>query len=198
MLKYLAALDIKIFRIINRGMSCTVFDHTMPFVTDLHKSPLAVAALFIFVVSWVGYKGKKAFMIVTVIVLATGVADLVNALVIKQEFKRLRPTYVLNDVALRSPVHYGYSFPSNHATNCFTIATVVACAIPEFGFLAFFGALVIAFSRVYVGVHFPLDVLGSALVGIIMGRLIWWLSKGTVERYEYAWKRGTNTAGEGA
>jgi undecaprenyl-diphosphatase len=192
-IQILASFDTNLFYFINRRLSCWFLDVTMPVVTDLHKSWMVVSAILILVLAWIAHRGRRGLAIILVVVFATSFADLVNAFAIKQEFKRERPQFVLSDVKLRSPAHYGYSFPSNHATNCFTIATVFASAFPEWGLIAFFGAAVIAFSRVYVGVHFPLDVTASALVGVVLGRAIWWLGQGTVERQRYGWRRSAES-----
>lgn len=61
------------------------------------------------------------------------------------------------------------SFPSGHATVGFACATVLALAVPRLRWPLFMLAALIAFSRVYVGVHYPLDVLAGALLGVVLG-----------------------------
>jgi undecaprenyl-diphosphatase len=60
------------------------------------------------------------------------------------------------------------SFPSGHATIAFACATVIAWQVPRLAFPAFALAAAIAWSRVYVGVHWPLDVLGGAALGVLV------------------------------
>ena len=60
------------------------------------------------------------------------------------------------------------SFPSGHATIAFACATVIAWASPKLAVPAFLLAAAIAFSRVYAGVHWPLDVLGGAILGVLL------------------------------
>jgi undecaprenyl-diphosphatase len=62
-----------------------------------------------------------------------------------------------------------HSFPSGHATTSFACATVLALLIPRLALPLFVLAAAIAWSRVYVGVHFPLDVLGGAVLGVAIG-----------------------------
>jgi undecaprenyl-diphosphatase len=59
-----------------------------------------------------------------------------------------------------------YSFPSGHATVSFACATVLALAVPRLRWPLFLLAALISFSRVYVGVHYPFDVLAGALLGV--------------------------------
>jgi len=61
------------------------------------------------------------------------------------------------------------SFPSGHATVAFACATVLALAVPRLRWPLFALAALIAFSRVYVGVHYPLDALAGAALGILIG-----------------------------
>ena len=61
-----------------------------------------------------------------------------------------------------------YSFPSGHATVSFACATVLALAVPRLRWPLFTLAALIAFSRVYVGVHYPGDVLAGAVLGVLL------------------------------
>jgi undecaprenyl-diphosphatase len=153
----------------------------MPVVTDLHKSIPAIAVGALAVLFWIAKGGKRTMAIIAVIIFAAAFADLLNAFTMKTQFRRDRPFQSLPEVKLRAPAS-GFSFPSNHATNCFTVATVLAFAFPQFALVFYLVALLVAFSRVYVGVHFPFDVTASALTGMLIGSAVWWLGKGTVEK----------------
>ena len=59
-----------------------------------------------------------------------------------------------------------HSFPSGHATTSFACATVLALLLPRLRVPLFLLAAAVAWSRVYVGVHYPLDVLGGAVLGV--------------------------------
>jgi undecaprenyl-diphosphatase len=65
-----------------------------------------------------------------------------------------------------------YSFPSGHATVAFACATVLVLAVPRLRWPLFALAALIAFSRVYVGVHYPLDVLAGAALGVAIARAL--------------------------
>jgi undecaprenyl-diphosphatase len=65
-----------------------------------------------------------------------------------------------------------YSFPSGHASQSFAAAVVLACALPRRKAWWFAAATLIAFSRIYIGVHYPLDVLVGTVVGMMVGLVV--------------------------
>jgi undecaprenyl-diphosphatase len=64
------------------------------------------------------------------------------------------------------------SFPSGHAATSFAAATVIAAAAPRLRIPLYVLAALVAWSRVYVGVHYPLDVIGGAIYGTLLGLLL--------------------------
>ena len=86
----------------------------------------------------------------------------------KLAFERDRPPVSdpLPESLLETPATY--SFPSGHATVAFACATVLALAVPRLAALLYALAALIAFSRVYVGVHYPGDVLAGAVLGVAL------------------------------
>jgi undecaprenyl-diphosphatase len=69
-------------------------------------------------------------------------------------------------------VPHSHSFPSGHAATSFACATVLGAAAPRFRFWLFVLATLIAWSRVYNGVHYPLDVLAGAVLGLAIGLVL--------------------------
>ncbi len=87
---------------------------------------------------------------------------------LRQAIGRERPPLVYPEPAPLVHVPHSGSFPSGHASIAFACATVFAWASPRLARPAFVLAAAIAWSRVYVGVHWPLDVLGGAVLGVLV------------------------------
>lgn len=120
---------------------------------------------------------------------AVGLADYTAAGIIKPLVARLRPCRTLGlvehlDVLIGCGS--GYSFPSAHAANHFALATFLAVTFfaerPVWRALAFLWALSIALAQVYVGVHFPTDILAGAGIGSLLGALLGYASLATARR----------------
>jgi undecaprenyl-diphosphatase len=112
----------------------------------------------------VGYRRRWLFLQVLVADLVANV----SAYGLKQAFGRARPSSVFTEPRPLVPAPRDGSFPSGHAATSFACATVLALALPRYGLAFFVLAAAIAWSRVYVGVHYPLDVLGGAILGVLV------------------------------
>ena len=103
-----------------------------------------------------------------VLVLASDfVADGLS-LALRQAIGRDRPPLVYPEPKALVAVPHTGAFPSGHASSAFACAAVLAWASPRLRVPAFVLAAAIAWSRVYVGVHWPLDVLGGAILGVLV------------------------------
>ncbi len=183
----LLELDHWFFHKINQDWTNSVLDRAMPVITDLHHSGW-IWILVLLNIVWLYYHRTRAAKALIASVLAFGVADSVSYRIIKPIINRPRPEYVTGmNVILRVPNHSGQSFPSNHATNSFAVANVVGTYFPAARWWAFAYAALVAYSRVYVGVHFPTDVLGGALLGLMLSYLILWLMNYAEKKIRRNW-----------
>jgi undecaprenyl-diphosphatase len=103
-----------------------------------------------------------------VLVLASDVLAQLLSFGLRDWTDRRRPPLVYPEPKPLVHVPHSGSFPSGHATSAFACATVIAWQAPRLAFPSFLLAGAIAWSRVYVGVHWPLDVLGGAGLGILI------------------------------
>ena len=163
----LRTFDHDLFYKINTLWSNPLFDMYFPNITDLHRSPVGLALMAAAVLVWIFRQRARAAKGLLILVIAVGATDMISYRIIKPIFNRDRPAAAGLPVQLRSNYHTGSSFPSNHAANIFAAATIITFLYPPYFLISFFIALSIAYSRVYVGVHFPLDVLAGAIFGYL-------------------------------
>lgn len=171
-------LDKFYFKKINQEYVNTYLDSFAPIVTDLHKQHWFLYYLLpTILIFWLFKEKLRAIKIILVLVLAIGVSDNLNSKVLKPLFERQRPTEVEPGAILRSKNHYGASFPSTHAANIATGATILSAVYFPLAPIYFLILFLIMWSRVYVGVHYPLDVLAGAAEGVLLGIIFYQIFK---------------------
>jgi undecaprenyl-diphosphatase len=111
--------------------------------------------------------GYRRWGALALTVVAIALAD-VSATALKALTDRERPPLRYAEPKTLVPVPHDGSFPSGHAATSFAAATILAFAFPRFRLLLFTLAAAIAFSRIYVGVHYPLDAVGGAVLGVLV------------------------------
>lgn len=175
MLEEIIRLDHQLFEAINTGLSNAVFDWLMPIMRNKYTwIPLYIAIIFFAIKT---YKTKGLYLVLF-LVATVGIADFGSASIVKPIFKRDRPCNELafqTHVIARVPCGSGKSFPSTHASDHFSIAIFLSMLFYKkwkyFTGIAVFWAGLICFSQVYVGVHFPVDVVTGAIFGSLIGFL---------------------------
>lgn len=163
-------LDVGIFRLINRDSVNPLFDWLLPRVTDAHfNTPfLVLVGLALLVAD--RRQGWRAFLVALV---AVGLAELIGSHWLKHAIARPRPPLTLADVRLFAPLGHSFSFPSGHAIDTFAATAAAGLAQPRWRWPLLAYAVTIGYSRVYVGVHYPSDVVGGALLGLLLAYGVW-------------------------
>lgn len=171
------AIDARLFQFINRDLGNAWFDKVVPWFR--YQQTWYPLYLFLLVFAFMNF-GKKAWWWMAGFVVTVSASDSINSRIIKSLFERPRPCNdadMLPYLTLRvTHCSGGYSFTSSHAANHFAMAMFVFSTLaPLYGrknlWWLFVWAACVAFAQVYVGVHYPFDVAGGALVGMSIGAI---------------------------
>lgn len=172
-MSYIEWLDTKLFYLINIGTQNRFFDLLMPLVTNFNNWLPLIVPVVIGLLVWGGRKGRVA---VIVIAIAVGLSDYTSGKILKYLIGRIRPCNALEGVHLL--VYCGkFSFPSSHAANMSALTVIGSYYYRKALVPLFILALVIGYSRVYVGVHYPFDVLGGFIWGGTVAMWVVWVEK---------------------
>lgn len=171
------------------GWHSPFFDFLMPVITDKYTGiPIYLAIL---VILFRKVDMKKLLIAVAAILVTFALCDSLSVALFKETFQRLRPGWdpqIMDQVRMLEYKGGQYGFVSSHAANLFGLATITSLLIKNriYTALIFFWAALVGYSRIYVGKHFPADVVCGAIFGMIVGYLVY---KGTVWLCDYFRKR---------
>jgi 3-deoxy-D-manno-octulosonic-acid transferase/heptosyltransferase-1 len=168
-------LDTAVFYWIKEHLQSQSLDFWITIFTDKNNYPIPIIAT---VVALLALRKKQGLGFVIVVLLAIFTNDFLAHQILKPLFARTRPCHVL-DVLNGVRCTHSFSLPSILAGNLFTFATVFSLFFRGSGWVVFPLALLGSLTRVYLGVHYPSDILLGALCGIMIGfvycRLFRWL-----------------------
>ncbi len=164
-------LDEQAFLWVNLVWTHPWADQFFLFLTNMHKIPWVKWGLLpLVLLVWFYFKGRQIYKVVVVLALMVALTDTLGYRVLKAHFDRPRPNntaHLQGELRLPHSPQSG-SFPSNHALNTFAGATVLTWYYPQLWPVYFSIAFLTAYSRVYVGVHYPTDVLAGGLLGFLI------------------------------
>ncbi len=177
---WVEAIDSRLFLWLN-GQHAGWLDTVMVSITEMWPWIPIYILLAYLVIKQYGRKSLWIFLAVGLVILCS---DQLSAHVCKPLFHRLRPCF---NPEFEGMVHLPkglpggrYGFVSSHAANTFAVATFLTAALRKsyrsIGWWLFAWALISSYSRIYIGVHYPGDVLAGAVLGILVGLIIWKLT----------------------
>lgn len=169
LLELIIRLDKGLFLFINLKLQSGFFDFLMPILTEFKYWRIP---FFLCVVAMLIWGNKKTRISAILLLVILGITDATVNMWLKPWIGRVRPCNVFTDVHLLAGCSHSGSFPSSHAANIFGAGTILTYFYRRLWALWLVIAASVSFSRIYVGVHYPLDVLAGALYGILWGVLI--------------------------
>jgi undecaprenyl-diphosphatase len=168
LISFIESIDKAIFLDINLDFQNRFFDTLFPFLRDF---------TFVF---WIGFiiylvikKEKKLALLIT----AGIIAGAILTFPVKYFFERERPYEQIDSTRLIAPTEFDPSFPSGHTEMSFLATTIASKFHPEYSKYLYAFSIIVALSRIYVGVHFPIDTIGGVIIGILVGRLMLMFAK---------------------
>ncbi|HPQ99056.1 MAG TPA: phosphatase PAP2 family protein [Saprospiraceae bacterium] len=187
MWELLQHFDEALFHWVNRGWSSGIFDFWMPLV----RNKYFWLPLYVFLIAYILMNRQKPWWFLFCIGVLILSSDTLSSKVFKPMFKRLRPCHNTELVVVqRVPCGSGYSFTSSHASNHFALSTFLFLALVGWPLwlrsLLILWALNVAIAQVYVGVHYPFDVIMGSVTGMAIGWVV----------YRYLFLKRSKTADE--
>lgn len=171
-------MELDILHVI-QGWHSAPFDMIMILLSTLGNFGLIWIALSLVLLIY-----PKTRLMSLTIMGAMALSYILGNLVMKNLVARARPCMVDTSVTLLIPHPGEYSFPSGHTLNGFTAATVIFLYFKKAGIFALMLAAAIAFSRLYLFVHYPTDILGGILLGIADALIAFMIAKKISKRKE--------------
>ena len=166
MLDFFYNIDVSTFYFINRTLSAPFFDRFFTFITEINHWYIAYVILWFIAFFKGGRTGKIAAVGSIILITAS---DQLSSSLLKNLFARIRPCNALTNVNILVVCTGSYSFPSSHAVNNFAIALFFSRLFPKLKWILYTTAFLVAFSRPYVGVHYPSDIIAGAIIGLFIG-----------------------------
>ncbi|HEC25720.1 MAG TPA: phosphatase PAP2 family protein [bacterium] len=175
MLSYILYLDTKFFLLINNNFHFSLLNDNMKAVTFLGNGWVAYWIILVFIYIYNRSKFKESFFLLFLTQIVPGIFDIT----IKRLVDRPRPIVALHSLIEAGTVHVDllgrhlteHSFPSGHATTAFSLSVALSYMFPKHRKLFYALAFIVAFSRVYNGEHYPLDVVAGGILGYTLAKI---------------------------
>ena len=188
-MSHLSTIDSDLFLFLN-GLHVDWMDKFMVLITDMW----AWLPVYLLLIYWtVKQYGKRCWWIFLVVGMVVLCSDQLASHVCKPLFQRLRPCY---NIDFQDLIHLPkgmaggkYGFVSSHAANTFAVAAFLTPALQNYrpwpAIALYLWACISSYSRIYIGYHYPGDIIAGAILGILVGMILWKLFQIVQKKY---WK----------
>jgi undecaprenyl-diphosphatase len=189
MIEFLSSIDIAVFQFINVTLANPVGDFVWPLITDYDKFlpvRILLVAVWLLLIIRGGARGRTAALLLLPVIFC---ADKLSSSLIKELVSRPRPCHEIGGIPVVQGIHMlvecgsGKSFPSSHAVNNFAVAALFSTYYRRWRRWFFAWASLVALSRPAVGVHYPSDIVGGAVIGVCVALGVIFLWTQTVRRF---------------
>ncbi|NOT38792.1 MAG: phosphatase PAP2 family protein [Saprospiraceae bacterium] len=193
MISTLSWYDHRIFEWVQYNLHGSFLDTILVLIRD----KFFWIPLYLAMISWVYNFHRSLFLwIIGATIFLIALTDQISSNVLKKKFQRVRPCreqYFSNQFEVSINCSSGFSFPSSHASNHSAIGVFYFCilgsSLPRGRYFLLFWPALIGFCQVFVGVHFPFDVLAGLTLGTITGLTTYFLYRYFASRFV---KKGNN------
>ena len=179
----LLRMDERVLMFVHDSLRSAVLNPIMTVITYLGSAGAIWILLGVLLLLWKKRRVEGVYVLAALLMCL-----LLNNLLLKNLVARARPFEVISGIEMLIKTPTGFSFPSGHACASFAAAFAVVYGFGKRAWYAYILAVLIAFSRVYLCVHYPSDVLGGAVIGTLIGAVTCPAAKLVVQRLR---KRGT-------
>lgn len=166
-LNFIQDIDLEILYSIQKYLKCDFMDSFMVFITRLGNRALVWIAISILLILTKKYRKLGLYAL-----LALVLVSLLGESVLKNVVGRVRPFESIDGIELLIKKPKSFSFPSGHTAIAFTMAGVLGHGLKKVRIPLYILAILIAFSRLYLFVHNPTDIIGGIALGFICSNFI--------------------------
>lgn len=173
----LSSIDSDLFLFLN-GLHTDWLDGVMSLLTEMW----VWLPFYLLLIYWIVKQyGKRSWWVILAVCVVVLCSDQLSSHVCKPYFQRLRPCFNEDfEGLIHLPKGYAggqYGFVSSHAANTFAITTFLTAALQNFrpwpAITLFLWAAISSYTRIYIGYHYPGDIVCGAILGVLVGLVIW-------------------------
>lgn len=167
MIELIGNLDLGILRFINDNLHNPIMDKIMIIITSLGNGGVIWIGITLIFIITKRYR-KIGIMMACGLILNA----LLGEVILKNIIKRPRPFMNLSEINLLVKIPTTYSFPSGHTASSFVVVGIIFSTLKKYRWQALTLAVLIAFSRLYLFVHYPSDIIGGIILGVISSKIV--------------------------